>query len=128
MPCRFYLGAAPGTIRFYWAAPAALPLPIKNVFWPWYECKAISNGPLPGIITPALTDQWEEGDKTGAAPGLGYTGTQADFLGQSSILWTPPVPTPHWLLPPCDIPVGNFLLQENGDYLLQENNYLIDLE
>ena len=128
MPCRFYVGAAPQGIHFYWAKPGAVALPIKNIFWPSYENREITNGPRTGIITPPHRSQWEEGFEIGDAPGTGYTGTQNDFLGLSSALWTPETPTPSWLLPVCDLPVEAFLLQEDGGLLLQEDLGRIELE
>jgi hypothetical protein len=103
-PCRWYLNGTPQTIRFYFARTGAMVFPLKTIFWGRDRVKQIANSTGPGEITVPVVRNFFKGPGISTAPGIGYTGTQADFLGQSSVLWSPETPTPSWLLPLCDAP------------------------
>lgn len=103
-PCLFYPDALPAGIRWYRAQPGALAFPLPTVFWPTAEFRQYTNSAGVGEFTGKSLRTWMPGTSWSAAPGVGYTGNESDFLGQTSCPWGMTTPTPVDLLPECDMP------------------------
>jgi hypothetical protein len=103
-PCRFYVNGHPHPIHYYWAAPDAVVFPLPHIFWGRARAKQVHNKTGPGEITGWRRESYNKGQQRGGALGDHFTGTPADFLGQSFLPWSPEVPTPPAERPLCDFP------------------------
>lgn len=81
-PCRWYANGPVGAIRYYFAKPGALFLPLKTCFHPYSQILQYSNTSLQGEITGRGLRKWDRGENVNDLAGTHYEGTPADFLGE----------------------------------------------
>jgi hypothetical protein len=77
---------------------------IPTIFYGWARAKENKVHTGPGETAQYKKAFETNGSAFSNAPGVAYTGTPADFLGQGVVTWSPYTPTPVPLRPACDNP------------------------
>ena len=126
--CIFYPGQrVPTRIRFYWASPGALPLPVRSIFTATYAIREFTTNPPVGLQTKGYR-KWTNGlcSLTGL-PGNHYEGTAADYMGQgiptrsAMILGADNDNPPQCATLPAMGCIGFETIQPNQDYGIMGN-------
>lgn len=102
IPCRLGPGWSLRNIRYYFAKLGAEVMTFKTPFCCWNRSLEYDTFTGVGEARKFRRADWTNGSEIGDAPGTIWTGPASYFGGYAP---EPPIPTPSWMLPGCDVPV-----------------------